>query len=235
MNIIKKLLFILILLLLLFSLTAIASENTVVEIYNKGEKVELSYVPIDYNEDLFISIDDLGLLNLEVDTGTSSDDYHYKIEAKDFLGATATLILEKASYSSFPDVSFPVENNLIYDLPVLDTTDKIIPIPCKKTISKRNTWKIGDDFLENQVVNPDLPIISTTGYLIEYNGKKYISCDLIASTFSYSYTETTERIDLFLPSKDTVVIESEIYINEGLIIPEGGIRAEIKIAEKKRK
>jgi len=252
-----KKIFTLVIILLIFSFPAVASENTTTEIYNRGEKIEFPHDPIEYSNDLFIHTDDLSYLGLNVTKNDETD--YYEITSQDYYGEKTKLTLKKVKLPSYDDVVInplppgsiiaPVTPEDIDNYQKLESEEydfvlssevsgnEIKDLNCKITITHRcSSVTIGKSSNSYTVSIPDIydensvGMMGDNGLMIEYNEEHYVSLKLLSGTF-LCYSSKNRR-DFYISDTDSVVADIYVSVNKGIILPENGIKAEISIAKK---
>ena len=105
-----------------------------------------------------------------------------------------------------------------------------------KAYDKTLTIYHGNDLVKFQAGNysfiPGPPGIYYKTPSIEVNSKKHIAIDLIIMFFAKHHEISEDKIELWIPEKETMAVRGIISLPDGEVAPEGGVRVTVWCKEK---
>lgn len=200
--------------------SANAQEN--IKVYNQNEEVTLSHELFYYNEQHYLSLDDLQQLGLDV----AEENNTYTITSSDCLGIERTLVISPFTIGT---------GDIITQVNALVTSDEsemVDDMTCSITYKCRSTQTIGYTTDIISLPDDDTSIGGNKGIMIKVNGELYISAQYVGSKLSHKYSLENERMDFYIANDNAVIMETTVNPVKGIVAPLNGQNVKIYTAYK---
>lgn len=223
---------IILILFFLFACCMLVNAEEAVTVYRNNEEVFLSHEVINYNDQYYISLEDLPLLGLTV----KEHNWTYTIGAADSLGLYSYLTITPSTgilvQPGSPNPGIIVKP-LAEQATEADVPTKIETVICSGNFQRRVTSFVG----QSTVHGTDIPANGGSfsieqEAMIRVDGAYYISCKFMGLRLCYQYSVTEGRIDFQIADRRCVRLDTTIYLSDGILAPKGGHPVSVSVAYK---
>jgi len=187
------------------------------EVYNRGEKVDLSGNLIFCNDDYYISIQDLDKINLEYVFSETEAGFSFQVYSQDYFGKENILKINatKQVFSEWDD-----------------TINDFVPCVCYSFSNKMDSKKWQSP-IENGFALVDTPMGNSVSVVIR-DGEYYISLKTIARAISYEYVISDNVIKLWISDGNHNILNGRISLPDGVVAGVGGEKVRVLIRDKEQ-